>query len=156
MMNQSKSGPGGGNPKRRDNRPPPSLPHNYLANGYFDEKGNLLPEVIQDWPVQLAKIFLQSQPKLNTAQLRRFYNKVTHIKQRLDSGQSFDNLKEEIYSLGYLSAAAVGRGNAPEIFKDFMERNIKYAVQSPDHFRRGFKTHFESIVAYVKYQEEKR
>ncbi len=155
MRNQSRYRPQGGNPRRRDNRPPPSLPHNYLANGYFDGKNNLLPQVIQDWPMELAGTFLRNQPRLNTAQLRRFYNKVTNIKQRLDSGQSFDNLKEEIYSLGYLSANAVGRGNAPDIFKEFMDRTINYAVQSPDHFRRGFKTHFESIVAYVKYQEEK-
>lgn len=154
-MNQPGHGFRGGGPRERDYRPPPpGLPAGYLANGYFDENGNVLPEIIQTWPPQLAQLFSRGSPKLNTAQLRRFYNKVCDIKQRLDSGQSFDSLKEQIYSLGPLAAAAVGRGTAPQLFKDFIDRNVQLAVKSDGHFRRGFRTHFESIVAYVKYLEQ--
>ncbi len=146
----------GGNPRGRDNRPPPpGLPQGYLANGYFDENGNLYPEVIQKWPMEIARAFRQSRPQLNTTQLRRFFNKVCDIKLRLDAGQSFDSLKEQIYTLGPMAAASVGRETAPQIFKDFIDQNVQLATQSSNHLRRGFKTHFESIIAYVKYLEKK-
>ncbi|RLC96209.1 MAG: type III-A CRISPR-associated protein Csm2 [Chloroflexi bacterium] len=143
----------------RGNRPPAAgLPEGYLRNGYFDAKGNVLPEVIQAWPMELAKTFLEVKPKLNTAQLRRFYAKVRDIEHRLDMDDDkelFQSLKEQIYSLGPIAAAAVGRQNAPQQFKQFIDLNIPHAVRSVKHFKRGFVTHFQSIVAYVRYLEPK-
>lgn len=135
---------------------PSQLPQGYLAKGYFDEKGNVLPEVINKWPLELAKAFLEGRPKLNTAQLRRFYNKVRHIKERLDAKQPFDSLKEQIYALGPLAAAAIGRETAPPLFKEFIDSNITQAVKSEAHFARGFILHFQGIVAYAKYLESKQ
>jgi CRISPR type III-A-associated protein Csm2 len=156
MTYQLRGGFKGGQLRPQDRRPSPlKLPDGYLNSGYFDDKGNVLPEVIQSWPLDLARKFLQSEPKLNTAQLRRFYNKVCDIKQRLDAQQPFDSMKEQIYSFGPLAAASVGRGTAPSLFKEFVDCNIPYAVKSKEHFRRGFATHFQSIVAYVKYLEPK-
>lgn len=144
--------PRSGPPAGRFSPPLPKLPDGYLANGYFDEKGNVRPEVIQVWPPALARTFTkEAYPKLNTAQLRRFYNKVCNIRQRLDGNQPFDVLKEQIYSLGPLVAAAVGRKTAPQIFKDFIDMNIPHAVRSEEHFRRGFLVHFQSVVAYAKF-----
>ncbi len=131
--------------------PSPALPPGYLVNGYFDDKGNVRPEVIQTWPPMLARTFTEATPKLNTAQLRRFYNRVCDMRQRLDANQPFDELKEQIYSLGALVAAAVGRKTAPQVFKDFVDMNIPHAVRSEKHFRRGFLIHFQSVVAYSKY-----
>jgi len=47
---------------------PPSLPQGYLKDGYYDENGNILEEVIISWPQQLAKIFHESIPQLKTDQ----------------------------------------------------------------------------------------
>ena len=139
----------------RETQPPPSgLPAGYLAKGYFDDKGNVLPEVIQEWPSQLAQVFKRSGPK--STQLRRFYNKAKAIEQKLKSGQSFERLKEEIETLKPLAAAAVGKKNAPELFREFMDLNVHRAAESPEAFARGFIVHFQSVVAYTKYYEEKK
>ena len=147
-----------GRPYQRDNpkENPPQLPPGYLAKGYFDEKGNVFPEVIEKWPLELANAFLKGKPKLNTAQLRRFYNKVRDIKEKLDAKQPFDTLKEQIYALGPLAAAAVGRETAPPLFKEFIDRNIPHAVKSEAHFTRGFILHFQGIVAYAKFLDPKQ
>jgi len=137
----------------RGNRPPAAgLPEGYLRNGYFDAKGNVLPSVIQEWPMQLAQSFKNGG--LKSTQQRRFFNKAKAIEQKLKSGKDFDRLKEEIRALKPLAASAVGRGNAPELFKRFMELNVDKAVESEEAFTRGFISHFQSIVAYTKYLEE--
>jgi len=151
MNQQPRSGFASGRSGPPYDHAPSRLPEGYLANGYFDDKGNVRPEVIQTWPPALARTFTEATPKLNTAQLRRFYNKVCNINQRLDANQPFDELKEQIYSLGALVAASVGRKTAPQVFKDFVDMNIPHAVRSEKHFRRGFLIHFQSVVAYAKY-----
>lgn len=149
-----RSSSGGSRPGPRDSGPPPSqLPNGYLASGYFDDKGNVFPDVIQKWPLELAQRFLGSRQKLNTAQLHRFFNKVRDIDQRLDAQQPFDSLKEQLYALGPLAAASVGRETAPPVFKEFIDANIPHAVKSKEHFKRGFVMHFQSIVGYAKYLE---
>ena len=137
-------------PPRRDQRPP-GLPQGYLQNGYFDDKGNVFPEVIQQWPKELAQTFKQS--RLSSTQMRRFFNRARAIERQLDANQPFDRVKEEILMLKPLAAASVGKGNAPEIFGTFMDRNVDLAVRSEAEFNRGFLTHFQSVIAYLKYLE---
>lgn len=126
----------------------PLLPRGYLERGYFDKEGNVLPEVIQEWPEQLARTFLREG--LKSTQLRRFFNRARAIEQQ---ALPFERLKEDILNLKPIGAASVGRRTAPDIFKVFIDRNVDLAVNSPESFSRGFLTHFQSVVAYVKYYE---
>lgn len=140
---------------QREAMPPPQLPRGYLQNGYFDAKGNLWPEIIQQWPDEIARIFKNNN--LTSNQLRRFFNRARALEQELKT-KTFERLKEDIAVLKPIAAASVGRKTAPEIFKQFMDRNIELVIRSSisDTFTRGFLTHFQSIVAYLKYYEEKR
>jgi len=143
---------GGRPPGPGDTRPPaPRIPGEE-AKSYFDEKGNVLPQVIQEWPMKLARGFKNGG--LSSTQLRRFFNKARGIEQKLKSGKDFDRLKEEILTLKPLAAASVGKKNAPESFNRFMEINVQKAIESKEAFTRGFLIHFQSIVAYTKYFEE--
>ena len=127
----------------------PSLPSGYLSRGYFDDSGNVLHEVIQEWPEQLARAFKDTS--MSSTQLRRFFNRARAIEQQ---NLPFDRLKEEILSLKPVAAASVSRGTAPDIFKQFIDRNTELAISSYDSFKRGFLMHFQSVVAYLKYHEK--
>ncbi len=138
-------------------RPPARLPEGYLQKGYFDSKGNLWPEVVQQWPEELAGTFKGSG--LASTQLRRFFNRARTLEMQLDSGtKGFDRLKEDLLILKTLAAASVGKRNAPELFKTFMDKNVDIAVKFPDEmaFKRGFLTHLQSLIAYLKYYETKK
>lgn len=132
----------------------PIPPAGYLEAGYFDEKGNVLPEVVQQWAQQWAQMLKQTG--LSSTQMRRFFNRARGIERQLDANQPFDRLREQILSLKAIAAASVGKGNAPELFKTFIDRNVDLAVRSSEEFKRGFLTHFQSVVAYLKYFEQKR
>jgi CRISPR type III-A-associated protein Csm2 len=131
----------------------PSLPARYLQAGYFDDKGNVLPEAIQQWPEELAQTLRRTG--LTSTQMRRFFNRAREIERQLDANQPFDRLKEQILALKPIAAASVGKGNTPELFKNFMDKNVYLAVRSPEAFKRGFLPHFQSVVAYLKYFEKK-
>jgi len=63
-----------------------------------------------------------------------------------------------VATLKPIAAASVGRKTAPDIFKQFIDRNVDLVLRSSDSdaLVRGFLTHFQSVVAYLKYYEEKR
>lgn len=128
----------------------------WKATSYFDSKGNLLPDMIQKWPEQLANDFRHQQTKLTSTQLRRFFNRARNLEREYKARkQEFDRLKEDILIMKVLAAAAVGRKTAPELFKRFIDKNVALAVESEYAFTRGFLTHLQSVVAYLKYFEEK-
>jgi len=132
----------------------PSLPRDYLANGYFDASGNLLPEVVIDWPMTLASKLRQQ--RMASSQFRGFFNSARALEARHRSGViNFGRVKEELRVLQTLAAASVGRKNAPRLFLDMFEANVKATVasDSDEAFSRGFMTHMQSVVAYLKYYE---
>jgi len=140
---------------QRGARQPPQLPRGYLQNGYFDSQGNLWPEIIQQWPDEIAQTFRDG--RLTTTQLRRFFNQARALEKELKT-KTFERLKEDVATLKPIAAASVGRKTAPDIFKQFIDRNVDLVLRSPDSdaLVRGFLTHFQSVVAYLKYYEEKR
>jgi len=141
--------------QRRERHPPEQerkqllLPVGYLQEGYFDKDGHILPEVIEKWPMELAQIFLRGG--LTSTQLRRFFNRARAIEQQ---DLPFERLREEILGLKPIVAASVGRGVAPDVFKVFIDKNVDQATRSQTNFSRGFLTHFQSVVAYLKYYEK--
>ena len=134
------------------NRPPtfgnqPSLPPGYLKDGYFDKSGNVFEEVIIQWPQNLAKTFSESRPQLKYAQLRKFFQEVRRQESRLESGISFATVKTEIQKLDSHAQNALKKNNAPALFRNFIEQNVKLAAKDEKSFK-AFVTHFECIVGY--------
>jgi CRISPR type III-A-associated protein Csm2 len=126
---------------------PLSLPQDYLKDGYFDKNGDILEEVIMQWPQHLAKVFHESKPQLKTAQLRRFFSEVRRQEARLTCGIPFASLKTEILKLDSYAANTLKRNNAPLVFKNFIEQNVRFASMDEKSFK-AFVTHFECIVGY--------
>ncbi len=138
-------------PFQSGNRPDfasqPSLPQGYLKDGYFDKNGNVLPEVIIEWPKGLANAFHTSHPQLKTAQLRKFFQEVRRQEGRLTSGITFTSLKAEILKLDSHAQNALKKNNAPLLFRNFIEQNVKLAAKDEKSFK-AFVTHFECVVGY--------
>lgn len=137
---------------QREARQPPQLPRGYLERGYFNSNDNLWPELIVQWPQEIARIF--KNQGLTSNQLRRFFNRARALEKELGA-KTFDRLKEDIQTLKPIAAASVGRKTAPEIFKQFIDKNVDLLIRTSDpaSFTRGFLTHFQSVVAYLKYYE---
>jgi CRISPR/Cas system CSM-associated protein Csm2 small subunit len=144
---QFPSGRGQASPQKRS--PPQQeggLPPRYLAAGYFDGRGNPLSEVIIDWPKQIAQQL--ERGGLAAAQLRNFFSEARHIEGQLAAGQGFAAVRPRILKLDAYAANAVKKGNAPKLFYDFIQHNLKWAATDEKSFLKGFVPHFESVVAY--------
>lgn len=138
---------GGGTPQTRSPaQQKTNLPPDYLQNGYFDQKGNLLREVIIEWPRHVAAQL--DGARMAPAQLRNFFSEARRIEGQLSAGQDFEALRGHILQLDAYAANAVKKDNAPPLFKQFIEENLKWAVKDKKSFLKGFIPHFESVVAY--------
>jgi hypothetical protein len=124
------------------------LPPDYLRNGYFDQKGNPLPEIIIEWPKDIATKLANARPEMKSAQLRNFFGEARHIEGQLSAGQDFESLRGRILQLDSYAASSQTRGNAPLLFKQFIEQNLKWAAKDRKSFMNGFIPHFECVVAY--------
>ncbi len=138
---------GGGIPPMRNSMQyKPGLPLDYLKNGYFDQNGNPLPEIIIEWPQHIAAQL--DGARMAPAQLRNFFSEVRRIEGQLSAGQNFEALRGRILQLDAYAANAVKKDNAPLLFKQFIEQNLKWVVKDKKSFLKGFMPHFESVVAY--------
>lgn len=140
-----------GGPSRpyRGGAPPrqaPGLPQGYLEKGYFDSGGNILPQAVVDWPRAIASSL--DSGGLKTAQLRKFFDEARHVQGQLDAGTDFAALRGRILKLDAYAADAVKKGNAPPLFKQFIQQNLRWASKDEESFLEGFIPHFESVVAY--------
>ena len=122
------------------------LPEGYLANGYFDTSGNIMPQVVVDWPRAIASSLAGAG--LQTAQLRKFFGEARHIEGQLHAGADFAALQGRILKLDGYAADAVKKGNAPPLFKQFIQQNLRWASRDEKSFLQGFIEHFESVVGY--------
>lgn len=153
-----RGGPSGDRPPGQAGPPPQpaGLGSDYLRGGYFDEQGHLRVEVVGEWAKQAASSLIGAnprQPLLKAAQLRNFYNKVRIIERKMDTGRPYDSLKAEISSLERDAATAVGRGNAPPVLKEVIDRNLPHALADQRSFQEGFLEHFQSILGFHTYMD---
>lgn len=133
------------------------LPQGYLQGGYFQADGkSLRPEVIVGWAEQVARALGDSRPPMTYSQLRRFYNKMLSIRQRLEISDEFAELVPDLLTLKRDAADSVGKENAPQLFKDFIDRNVDSAIRGEEAFKKGFVQHFQSVIAYKRYWEYKK
>jgi CRISPR/Cas system CSM-associated protein Csm2 small subunit len=113
-------------------------------------------EVVSQWAKDVARALVGRDPRrplIAKGQLRNFYAKAQSFKRRLDSGEPFDALRAGVQSLERDTAAAVGRQNAPGVFKVFMDKNLPLATRDARNFREGFVEHFQSVVGFFTYLE---
>ncbi len=138
--------PGGG-------QHPPRIPAPHPVK-YFLEPGELDPELLdgkaEQWAAKLSKV--------STTQLRRFYEDVLALKQRLQSEagrpggagreEAFKRLRADFKMLKAKAVYAKGRaGNQfPEEFLQFFVDNV-HSVHTAKDFD-AFAKHFEAVVAF--------
>lgn len=122
------------------------LPPDYLKYGYFDEHGNLYPELIVKHAREIALAL--DRAKMKTAALRKFFAKVKASQRKLEIRKNFHAIVPEILELVPYVNNAVTRKVVPPIFRKFIESNVELAKQDRKAFCEGFVKHFEYIVAF--------
>jgi len=122
------------------------LPEGYLNEGYFDENGNLRPQLITTHALSIAQALAGAD--MTTAALRRFFGKVRFAQRRLDSTGDFSTVIPEILALKPYAANAVTRQVVPSLFRQFIDCNVDLAIRDAKSFREGFVKHFEYVVAF--------
>ena len=119
-----------------------------------DKLKDISPKLYADeggYADQVAKATIKS---LNTNQLRKFFGVVKKLEQK----NVWSDIEPDFYLLKPQLAAAVGRGNIPKNFYNFiMVCMRKVDVGSEEDKLDSFNTFiklFESIVAYHKFYEK--
>ena len=141
-------------PAPRDNRggsfpPRPQFPPGYLQKGYFDEKGNILPQVIQEWAKIIAGALFNTVPKMTTGQLRgAFFNEVRRLERRLDATRDFDTIRPELLKLSVFAADRRKKNKVSNFFEEFITINLREAAKGEKEFKKGFVNHFECVVGF--------
>ena len=124
---------------------PPGLPPGYLQKGYFDAKGNLLPEVILDWSKEIARNLVAG--RMTTSQLRGFFKEARSLETRLEAAEDFDIVRPGVLKLSVFAAQAFNKGKVPILFQQFIDTNVKLAARGEKEFM-AFVSHFECVVGF--------
>lgn len=127
---------------------------------YFDDKGNIRPDLVTKEAEQAAEKFYEFNPRnnkvddrksLKNAQLRRFYGEFKRLESEL--GHSDD--AAEVRFAGVLprikmAAAKVtyaqARGVVPTSFVNWMTEHVRQINSIKDF--KAFLLHFEAVVGY--------
>jgi CRISPR-associated protein Csm2 len=132
-----------------------ALPNDYLAQGYFDEKGFLYIDLITDTAEKVAKALGNSNPSLTSNQLRKYFTHAKSAQNSLKLIGSYDDVKVNIHKLKSFAAEAVGKKKVPETFHKFIVKNLS-CVTDEKSFNKGFMEHFQAVVAYFYYYFPKK
>lgn len=123
----------------------------YLKQGYFDAKGNLLPDlVIRGNMEAFASDMANARPALTTHQIRRFFQHCRAVEARLRAKTStWERELTSVITLDRAAADAFGKSPAkiPRLFHDFIQKNVA-AVKTEKDFLDGFLQHFEALVGF--------
>ena len=133
------------------------LPRDYLKHGYFQSPGVLWDALIVEHPRDIARA-LHAQG-LSAGTLRRFFGMARRAEARLDLGRRQAEQPEEtakrwaevrplILELKPLAHDAWERKVAPELFRDFIDRNVEAAIENETAVRKGFLPHFQYVCAF--------
>lgn len=133
------------------NRINEELPQNYLYGGYYVEKNGelvLKKEYIVGFPNEIAKLLSQDRNKNKRSQIRKFYEYALRIQALLKrKNMEFDAIEAELTRLVPYVKYAESRSTVSELFRMFIEENIKHIHNEKDLM--AFIKHFEAIVAYL-------
>ena len=87
--------------------------------------------------------------KLSSTQIRKFYEEVLNLKERIEIGESFRRVLPYFKMLKAKANVAYQRDVINTNFKTFIDKNVDYVGDSEDKFKI-FCTFFEAVVAYAK------
>lgn len=128
----------------------PALPEGYLQNGYFDKAGNIRPELLLRHAEEVARAIGRNPGGIANAQLRKFYGHVRMADTRMSYDVPFEIVRGSVLELGSFVAEARGKNKVPEVFKQFIDRNLERIADGKD-FRQGFVKHFQAVVGYFTF-----
>ena len=123
------------------------LPENYLQNGYFDEHGVLRYCIFKEDAIAVARIL--NLHNTTATGLRNFYNRLQAIEYYLQQTNDFAAVQVKLLSFGNLVEYATARAAVPEVFRDFINKNLLIAQENNESFK-GFLEHYKSVLAYAK------
>jgi CRISPR type III-A-associated protein Csm2 len=126
------------------------LREGYLEGGYFEvknDKNYIKEEVFIKWAQDVSADL--KQQGLTPAAIRRFFSKLRAVEHKFKANRDFDLAREGVYAFTRDVTYTENRGVTPHLFSLFIERNIREAQKSGEHFR-AFVEHFQSVVAYFK------
>lgn len=154
MPAPSHPGNRGGQPART---PQPAAQQSALPPvKYFDEKGKLRPELLDEEAMQVGEALARAE--LESAQLRRFYGDVLSLRRRFEIrsagvplSQRADVFADILPEFRLLRAKAFyankrSKKILPDEMKNFIQRHVD-AVKSWQDFL-AFCRHFEAVVAF--------
>jgi len=131
------------------------LTDEYLKGGYFDVSGNIYEDLLTTMADQIAQMFAKAYPKLKNHQLRRFYQHTRAAENKLRMTSDWPSTNVDIKKLKSFVAEAKGKDKVPEVFYDFINRNIDW-VKDEKSFLQGFLEHFQAVVAYFTFHHPKK
>ena len=136
----------------------PSLPKDYLQNGFLiqNSKGewHIDRRLLNDDAEKIgqALAFGRGSDELKYSQFRKFYDYAVNIDRKYKQGGSFEMIQTDLDKLKNLAHYAKSRKIVPQIFLDFMVANVSN-VNSQEAFTKGMLEHFQAVVAYFKYHK---
>jgi len=90
--------------------------------------------------------------KLNTTQLRKFFDTIKMFKEKYSTDEEIKNNLGEISMLDAYIAAAKGKRNIPDLFFHILRRYISELKEDPTQENlKKFVKFLEAVVAYNKY-----
>jgi CxxC-x17-CxxC domain-containing protein len=140
---------GGSSAPESRSGPAPSgggLPKDYLKLGYFDDAGNLRKEVIMEEARAVAEKLARTN--LAAVKLQGFYNRARMLKDRFAGSKNFGAIEPEIRMLLIDAVDSTGRGVTPDLFRQFVERNVELAAIDAESFTEGFVEHLRCVRAW--------
>lgn len=87
--------------------------------------------------------------QLSSTQIRKFYEEVLNLKERVDNGEDFRKILPYFKMLKAKANVAYQRDVINTNFKSFIEKNVDYVGDNEERFKI-FCTFFEAVVAYSK------
>lgn len=135
----------------------------YLAKGYFTDPGNSVvsAELLSTEATRIAKML--SDAEVSMGQVRRYFTMARFLKDRLQSGEVFGVVANELRRMKANVAAVVGRvqegaqrERLTRTLKEFLDRNFDVAVRDAQSFVKGFLPHFECVLAYFVWHNSQR
>ncbi|MCT4593245.1 MAG: type III-A CRISPR-associated protein Csm2 [Anaeromicrobium sp.] len=131
-----------------------NFPVGYLANGYFNENGNLRKELIDEIAEKVAKSFGK---RMTVNQLRKFYGYVKTMERvycvsglELDEERFVLEIAKLKAAVHYASSKKNSNQSVTKEFYKFVCMNINN-IQNKKDIIEGFIPHFQAVVAYFTY-----
>lgn len=124
-----------------------ALPADYLQDGYFDENGILRYGIFKKDAITVAKLL--NLHNTSATRLRNFYNRLQAIDYYLQQTNDFAEVRVKLLSFNNLVEYSTARGAVPEVFRDFIKKNLPIAQENKESFK-GFLEHYKSVLAYAK------